>query len=252
MEIIARALQVLSLAREYQKNFNRDYRLQKKGLYEQSEEMFKPLIVAQEKQTQALAELTSEALQKVEPKLNLKSIEPKANLPVELKTIQLGDNNLPKTWRIEQNSDGVITLNNKQLLQDDTGNTGSVGTIKVLNSNTSYPFTEGLKQLLGGEDVNRINDFDDINNYINIASEVSSSKGKTKRYNEALQRREELRHSVSTIIISENPKELWERLNVLMAASKEGHNNNLDEKTAILDKLLQLKEIKMKDYKTMV
>ena len=54
------------------------------------------------------------------------------------------------------------------------------------------------------------------------------------------------------ITISENPKESRERLDILVAASKEGHNNNLEEKSAILDKLLQLKEITNKQYKSIL
>ena len=48
-----RDLELLSLAKQHQKNFNRDYRLQRKGLYEQSDDLFKPLLEQQEKQTEA-------------------------------------------------------------------------------------------------------------------------------------------------------------------------------------------------------
>ena len=52
--------------------------------------------------------------------------------------------------------------------------------------------TDGSKYLLGGGDVNQIDNFDDINNYINLADEVGSSKGNTKRYSYVKRRREEL------------------------------------------------------------
>ena len=56
---------------------------------------------------------------------------------------------------------------------------------------------------------------------------------------------------LEVITISEDPKELWDRLKILTAASKEGHNN-LNEKSAILDKLLQLKEITTEQYKSLL
>ena len=68
-------LELLSLARQYQKYFNRDYRLQKKGIYEQSEDLFKPLLMKQDKVIQALTkqtktnnpkEITLPSVQKVE------------------------------------------------------------------------------------------------------------------------------------------------------------------------------------------
>ena len=78
-------LKLLSLSREHQKNFNRDYRLQKKGLYEQSEEIFEPLIVKQN-------ELLKQQEKQIEA---IKALEPKAievskpNLPIEIKTNNL-------------------------------------------------------------------------------------------------------------------------------------------------------------------
>ena len=58
--------------------------------------------------------------------------------------------------------------------------------------------------------------------------------------------------ALEVITISENPKELWDRLKILIAASKEGHNNTLNEKTAIFDKLLQLGEITKEHYKSIL
>ena len=83
-------LQLLALLRQHQKNFNRDYRLQKKGLYKQSEDLFNHLIQQLEKQTEAIKEL--------ENKLDLKAIEgTKPNLQIEMKTNNLGSEELFKT-----------------------------------------------------------------------------------------------------------------------------------------------------------
>ena len=95
----ARSLDLLSLAKQHQMNLNRDYRLQKKGLYEQSDDLFKPLLEQQERQT--------EAIQALNQGLESKAIESsKPNLPVELKSNSLGTKPLAKTWMFKQNSNG--------------------------------------------------------------------------------------------------------------------------------------------------
>ena len=68
-------------------------------------------------------------MRQLENKIDLKAIEgSKPNLPIELKTIQTGNIALPKTWRIEQGKNNIITFNKKTLIQDDNKN------IKILNS----------------------------------------------------------------------------------------------------------------------
>ena len=153
-------LELLALSREHQKNFNRDYRLQKKGLYEQSEDIFKPLIQQQEKQT--------EVIKALEPKL--KAIEGlKPNLPIQLKTNNIGSEHLSKTWRFKQNADGDFFFNDKLLLIEN-------GIIRLANSPHSYPFTDNLQALLNGANIDSINDKDDLVNYNNLATEAKSSK----------------------------------------------------------------------------
>ena len=51
------------------------------------------------------------------------------------------------------------------------------------------------------------------------------------------------------ITISENREELRQRFNVSYTTANEGHNNNSDEATAILDKLKQLGKITAQQYK---
>ena len=127
------------------------------------------------------------------------------------------------------------------------------GNIRLANSNTSYPFTDNLKALLNGADIDSINDKDAITNYNNLATEANSSKQSNR--SKALMKKISIMYkgnALQVITVSENPEELWDRLKFLTAASREGHNNNLDEKSAILDKLLQLKEITTKQYKTLL
>ena len=238
-------LKLLSLSREHQKNFNRDYRLQKKGLYEQSEEIFEPLIVKQnellkqqEKQIEAI-----KALLRLEPK----AIEgSKPNLPIELKINNYGTEKLSKTWRFTQNANGNFFLNDHLLVIEDNN-------IRLANSNNSYPFTDNLKALLNGAEISSVNDREALINYSNLTTETKSSKT-SKRSEKLMQKINSLYKgkALEVITISENPKELWDRLRILIAASKEGHNNTLNEKTAILDKLLQLGEITKEHYKSIL
>ena len=227
-----RDLELLSLAKQHQKNFNRDYRLQRKGLYEQSDDLFKPLLEQQEKQTEALKE-----------RINQKTIESKPNLPIELKTNNIGTKPLSKTWMFKQNSSGDFFLNNHPLIIED-------GNIRLVNSNSSYPFTDKLKALLNGADISSIDDREALINYSNLTTEAKSSKSSVR--SKRLMDRLKTKFGGQVITISENPKDLWKRLEVLTAAAREGHNNNLEEKSAILDKLLQLREITKKQYQLLL
>ena len=76
---------------------------------------------------------------------------------------------LPKTWAFNQLEDGTFLLN-KQLV------TIKNDTIRLSANNTSYPFTNNFKALLYGEDVNNIDNYDDLNSYLNIIKESGSSQ----------------------------------------------------------------------------
>ena len=123
----ARDLELLSLARQHQKNFSRDYRLQRKGLYEQSDDLFKPLLEQQEKQTEAI-----KALRKAPRHVSVVGLKP--NLPIEFKTNNTGTKPLSKTWMFKQNANGDFFLNDCLLIIKDSN-------IRLANSNSSYPFT---------------------------------------------------------------------------------------------------------------
>ena len=121
--------------------------------------------------------------------------------------------------------------------------------IKLSNSNTSYDFSNQLRDLLNGENINNIDNSKTLIDYFNLISEAGAAKN-SQRYKQLNKRINELqKHGRGIITISENPKDLWERLEVLQAASKEGHNNSIEEKTAILTKLLKLNQITHEDYK---
>ena len=232
-----RDLELLSLAKQHQKNFNRDYRLQRKGLYEQSDDLFKPLLEQQEKQTEAIKALD------LNDHMNQKTLKSKPNLPIELKTNNIGTKPLSKTWMFKQNSSGDFFLNNHPLIIED-------GNIRLVNSNSSYLYTDNLKALLNRVDISSIDDREALINYSNLTTEAKSSKSSVR--SKRLMDRLKIKFGGQVITISENPKDLWKRLEVLTAAAREGHNNNLEEKSAILDKLLQLREITKVQYKTML
>ena len=176
--------------------------------------------------------------------MNQKSIESKSNLPIELKTNNVGTKPLSKTWMFKQNSNGDFFLNEHLLIIED-------GNIRLANSNSSYPFTDHLKALLNGADISSIDDKDALVNYNNLTTEAKSSKSSV-RSKRLMDRLKDKFKGEGIITISENPKDLWKRLEVLTAAAREGHNNNMEEKSAILDKLLQLGEITKKQYQLLL
>ena len=123
-------------------------------------------------------------------------------------------------------------------------------TIRLSASNTSYPFTNNFKALLYGEDVNFIDNYDDLNNYLNFTKESGSSQTAT-RYKSLIRRINDLSkkgNSLQTIVIPNSIEKIKERLQILLTARKSGYSNiSLEEITALLDNLLENKEITKKD-----
>ena len=123
--------------------------------------------------------------------------------------------------------------------------------IKLKASNTSYPLTNNFKALLYGEDVNKIDNYDDLVNYLNFTSEAKSSQLAFRRKN-VMDRINDLSkkgNGLQKIIIPNSIEKIKERLQTLLAARKSGHSNiSLEEITALLDNLLENKEITKKEY----
>ena len=113
-------------------------------------------------------------------------------------------------------------------------------------SNRSYPFANNFKALLFGEDVNNIDNYDDLNSYLNFTKE-SGSSSTAARYKSLTRRLNDLRkngNSLQTIVIPNSIEKIKERLQILLAARKSRHSNiSLEEMTALLDNLLENKEI---------
>ena len=118
-------------------------------------------------------------------------------------------------------------------------------TIRLSASNASYPLTNNFKALLYEEDVNNIDNYDDLNNYLNFIKESGSSQT-AMRYKSLIRRINNLSkkgNSLQTFIIPNSIEKTKERLQILLEARKSGHSNiSLEEITALLDNLLEKKK----------
>ena len=88
---------------------------------------------------------TNSSIKEPENIIDLKTIKgSKPNLPIELKTIQKDNIPLPSTWMVKENENNEFTLNTKLLVMERDN-------IKILNSNYSFPFIDGLRSALIGK-----------------------------------------------------------------------------------------------------
>ena len=232
----ANELQGLVKAKQTRKNFNERYHLQRKGQYEANEDFFKPLV-----DEQKLLRETMSSQQQQQQQIQSTGTP---NLPIEFHSNLIESKTLPETWQFVQNTqNGGYFLNGKPItIHNDI--------IKLTNSNTSYPYTDNMKTLLSGISIDSVDNIDDLKNYLNLTNEAGSSKLASRH--QKLLNKIYPRLGTGIIVISSDPKDLWQRLGVIMAAAREGHNNHYEERSAILDKLLQLKEIAMEDYKALL
>ena len=93
---------------------------------------------------------------------------------------------------------------------------------------------------------------EDLNNYYNLAKVAGLNNNwqpRLKKINEIIIERE--KHGEGIIVLSNDKNELFERLNILLAAKKQGHNSSIEEITGILDQLLKMKAITLKEYRTL-
>lgn len=241
MDKILFELNTLISARDKLKNFNRDYNLQQKALFDNSEQIFKPLIDEQKITNEKLVDI-------VNSKNNLLALPTSTPQPTDekIKTVKTNGDELPKTWKLIQNQNNEFKINNKLIDISDNE-------IGLKNSNTRYPFNESMKKLLTG-DILENHSFEDIVNYFNLTNESGSNR-QADRYTQLetyLRKNIVPKNGSEIITISSNPNDLQKRLNILLSAKKEGHNSGGEEISAILDKLLDLKKITIKDYKKLL
>ena len=222
------------------KKFFRENKLAKQGIYEKSEELFKPIIEPIKKQTELLENLNNDNQSK-----ELQKIENRDK--VEKVITNLGKRELPKTWLFELNKDkNVYTLNDKNVNLDENDN------LYIEGSKHKHKATQGLIDLLNNADidnfdVNNKQDVIDLKNYLSITDDAGSNK-QANRYQQLINKITG-RNGSGIVVIPNDKKQLWERLKILLAGKREGHNNSLEEITGILDQLLKMKEITIDDYK---
>ena len=184
------------------------------------------------------------------------------NQPLEIKSNLIGNVKLPKSMVFQQLKDtGEFYLNNAKLNIDLDNNI-----IKVNNKQNSYPLNDELLNILNGKNIQDVNDFESLLNYQNLLTDSGFRSKHAKRYQELVNRIDELfpkeeglKHlfgdgliceaEAKPLILSNDPKELWNRLTILLSAKSHGHNNSLQEISAILDQLLKLNEINITQYK---
>ena len=228
-----------------------DRRLTELNLFDRTSKLFQPITNKIEEGTKDINE-NLKILENALNQQNLKTIEgAKSNLPITLKTNSL--DKLPKTWRFNQLEDGTFLLNKQPVtIENDT--------IRLSVSNTRYPFTKNFKALLYGENVNNIDNYDDLYNYLNFTKESGSSQTAT-RYKSLIQRINNLGKKGNSLqtnlptlgkgLVDSNEK-IMKRLGVLSSAYKAGHTNVLKEMTAILDDLLERKIITKRQYREFI
>ena len=221
-----------------------DKKLTQLDFYDRTSKLFKPITNTIEEQSTDINE-NLKALETALNQQNLKAIENvKPNLPILSKTNSLGE--LSKTWMLNQLKDGTLIFNSKPVVIKS-------GNISLIESNVSYPFTDNFKALIYGENVRNISNYDDLVNYLNFTNQAKSSTS-AKRKQELLERISDLEKEhkgtgLKTIVIPNTIPKVKERLQVLLAARKSGHSNiSLDELTALLDHLLEHKEITKEQY----
>ena len=251
---------LLKLNEESQKTKDhfRNLRLQKRGLEISRQELFEPILKNQNLQNELL----------------LKSIEEnKANsnnvvqFPVQNQNtgvnnsffILHAESGNIKTYRMK-------TRDSAQLKYD----VNNPHEIEILHNDpnkdpTKIKLTDGLSELLfkKNPDHSKITE-DDVNNYFNVYIELKEKPGDSKRINNVIRsfNNPELNQFLksynkfskgkgigrSLIVLSNDKKQLFERLNILLAAKKQGHNSSIEEITGILDQLLKMKAITLKQY----
>ena len=237
-------LENLSKQKKINKNFNRKFRLEKQGFIEQSQELFKPIIEQQEKTNENI-------LKAIEQKPNqIPAIEQNPNQIVLPPIEKVHSNNSIFIRHLEDNNKLLLRLSqrNTPQIKIDKTNTGILTIYPKSGEEFAIKNTQGLSELLFRKtiDFSKVTEedrktYDDI---YKILGEKTSTSKRAKDIRNFLPK-----HFGNGIVtISENPEELFKRLEILLAAKSQGHNNSKDEISAILDELLKQKQIDKKQY----
>ena len=247
-------LENLSNQKKINKNFNRQFRLEKQGFIEQSKELFKPIIEQQEKTNKNILKAIEQNPQNQVPAIE----QPNRVFPPikkldrnnsyfqfmekaedDFNLFKLGTRN--ESPQLKANSEEIIVIPNKPE-KEIINLKNSIGLNKLLfkknfTNNDSYDITN-----------------DDLKNYFALYDYLGEDEGTSERAKAIRALRDYRRdhpeeYSGNGIVtISENPEELFKRLEILLAAKSQGHNNSKDEISAILDELLKQNHIDKAQY----
>lgn len=227
---------------------NDDIKLQKLGITENLEKLYQPITKGQEQISKDLKGITNiqEQNNKLLALTNGKEEEPK-------KYVLLDGRELSKTWQVWFNQDnGKFTINNSEFTLNDQKEFVTSNGV-----NTKIVLTDDIQDLIYGD-----NDFKNytkqqLEDYLDLMV-ISNSSKSAARYKNIIKVLKTFEGSAlasaylnkdNVVVIPDNPDQLLKRLEILIAACKEGHNNNFNEINAILKQLMKKNIISKSDYK---
>ena len=228
-------LEILSSERQAFKSNVRKYKLAQLGFMENVGLYTQPILAEQERMHKAIESLedNNKHMKENAPK---KQIEFQDTFQIDFRNI---DQDLPKSIRPVFSQDGFKIGN--AYIEVDKGRC----LMRVHGKRSAYEITQELVDLIKGKPL-RDYSREVLDDYKNLLNDVGAST-RSKRY----------RHLSGTPVgegfsfLPDNVQELQARLEKLIAAAKEGHNNVLNEGMAILKRLLESKAITLTDFKTL-
>ena len=210
----------------------RKHKLAQLGLMENVGLYTQPILAEQERTRKAIESLQyNKHVEETTPK---KQIEFQDTFQIDFRNI---DQDLPTSIRPVFSQDGFKIGN--AYIEVDKGRR----LMRVHGKRSAYEITQQLVDLIKGKPL-RDYSREVLDDYKNLFNDVGAST-RSKRY----------RHLSGTPVgegfsfLPDNVQELQARLEKLIAAAKEGHNNVFNEGMAILKRLLEAKAITLTDFK---
>ena len=226
-------LETVSNERRAFKHNVKKHKLAQLGLMENVGLYTQPILAEQERTRKAIESLQDSNKEETTPK---KQIEFQDTFQIDFRNI---DQDLPKSIRPVFSQDGFKIGN--AYIEVDKGRR----LMRVHGKRSAYEITQELVDLIKGKPL-RDYSREVLDDYKNLLNDVGAST-RSKRY----------RHLSGTPVgegfsfLPDNVQELQARLEKLIAAAKEGHNNVFNEGMAILKRLLEAKAITLTDFKTL-
>ena len=215
----------------------RKHKLAQLGLMENVGLYTQPILAEQERTREAIEALGNSNNKQLETsEIPKKQIEFQDTFQIDFRNI---DQDLPKSIRPVFSQDGFkigkayIEVDKERRL------------MRVRGKRSAYEITQQLVDLIKGKPLHDYSR-EVLDDYKNLLNDVGAST-RSKRY----------RHLSGTPVgegfsfLPDNVQELQAKLEKLIAAAKEGHNNVFNEGMAILKRLLEVKAITLTDFKAL-